>query len=359
MSIKLSLVDLGTVTPGTSEQHALSDALTGVRHAEALGFHRVWFAEHHLSRSGASHHPELLIAAAAMQTSSIRLGSGAVLMNHYSPFKVAEMFQQLEAMAPGRIDLGMGRATAGPVLDLALQQDRQHDRQSDHTQSVAETLAWLYDDFPDGHPFAGHPLMPSVPSKPQTWLLGSSPNGSNLAAGLGIGYTFAAFINPAGAALALNHYRASFQPRGYGLDAPRGILAVNVTVGETEAEGQWLANSPKGFYSRLGRAGRRAGSVQVPLPDEVAAELSSTERDEPTSIANGRWPRFVAGGPEQVRSTLEQMLAESGADELMIQDLIADPVARRRSHELLAQAFGLTPPEVAITHPTSRPPVEP
>ena len=107
--MKLSIVDLGTVAPGTTETDALADALATARHAEALGFHRVWFAEHHLSRSGASHHPELLIAAAAMMTSSIRLGSGAVLMNHYSPFKVAEMFQQLEALAPGRIDLGMGR----------------------------------------------------------------------------------------------------------------------------------------------------------------------------------------------------------------------------------------------------------
>ncbi|MGC5248199.1 LLM class flavin-dependent oxidoreductase [Gordonia sp. DT219] len=124
--MKLSIVDLGTVAPGTTETDALADALATASHAENLGFHRVWFAEHHLSRSGASHYPELLIAAAATITSSIRLGSGAVLMNHYSPFKAAEMFQQLEALAPGRVDLGMGRATAGPVLDAALQQNRQH-----------------------------------------------------------------------------------------------------------------------------------------------------------------------------------------------------------------------------------------
>ena len=163
--MKLSIVDLGTVAPGTTETDALADALATARHAEALGFHRVWFAEHHLSRSGASHHPELLIAAAAMMTSSIRLGSGAVLMNHYSPFKVAEMFQQLEALAPGRIDLGMGRATAGPVLDAALQQNRQHPAQADHQQQVLETLARLYEAFPAEHPFHDHPLMPSVPSR--------------------------------------------------------------------------------------------------------------------------------------------------------------------------------------------------
>lgn len=224
------------------------------------------------------------------------MGSGAVLMNHYSPFKVAELFKQLEAMAPGRIDLGMGRATAGPVLDLALQQNRQHPAQADHQQQVLETLAWLYESFPEDHPFAGHPLMTTVPEVPQTWLLGSSPNGSHLAAGLGIGYTFAGFINPQGAAPALRSHRENFQPQGFGLDSPRAILAVNVSVGETTADGQHLVGSAKGYYARLRRAGCDAGSV---------------------------------------------MVAESGADEVMVQDLIADPVDRRRSHELLAQVFGL------------------
>lgn len=339
--MKLSIIDLATVAPGTTESDALADSLKTARHADAAGFHRIWFAEHHLSRSGASHHPELLIAAASTQTSAIRLGSGAVLMNHYSPFKVAEMFKQLEAMAPGRIDLGMGRATAGPVLDLALQQNREHPAQVDHQQQVLETLAWLYDSFPDDHPFAGNRLLDSVPEVPQTWLLGSSPNGSNLAAGLGIGYTFAGFINPAAAAPALRHYRENFQPQSLGLDSPRAILAVNVTVGDTTAEGQHLSNSAKGFYARLGRAGRAAGSVTVPSADEAAAEMTPGQLAEPTTIVDGRWPKFVAGGPDDVRATLEQMVAESGADELMVQDLIADPADRRRSHRLLAESFGL------------------
>lgn len=338
--MKLSIVDLGTVAPDTTESDALVDSLTTARHAEAAGFHRIWFAEHHLSRSGASHHPELLIAAAAMRTSSIRLGSGSMLMNHYSPFKVAEMFKQLEAMAPGRIDLGMGRATAGPVIDMALQQDRRQPFGADHQQQVLETLAWLYESFPDDHAFAAHPLMPSVPHVPRTWLLGSSPSGSALAAGLGIGYTFAGFINPPGAAGALRAYREGFRPQGFGLESPRAILAVNVTVGETDADGQRLVGSAKGFYARLGRAGAAA---MVPPADVGVSELTQTQRQEPTSIVDGRWPRFVAGGPDEVRATLEQMVEESGADELMVQDLIADPVDRRRSHELLATAFGLSP----------------
>lgn len=338
--MKLSIVDLGTVAPGSTESEALADSLETARHAETVGFHRIWFAEHHLSRSGASHHPELLIAAAATQTSRIRLGSGAVLMNHYSPFKVAEMFSQLEAMAPGRIDLGMGRATAGPVLDLALQQNREQPAQVSHQQQLMETLAWLYENFPEGHPFAGHKLGGEGASVPQTWMLGSSPAGSAVAAALGIGYTFAGFINPAGSVPALQTYRSTFIPQGHGLDRPRAILAVNVTVGEDRADGLRLANSPKGFYARLGRAGRAAGQVTVPSPEEAAAEMDDDERAEPTRIVDGRWPRFIAGGPDEVRATLEQMIDETGADELMVQDLIADPVARRRSHALLAEAFG-------------------
>lgn len=344
--MKLSIVDLATVAPGGTETSALADSLETARHAEATGYHRIWFAEHHLSRSGATHYPELLIAAAATQTSRIRLGSGAVLLNHYSPFKVAETFSQLEAMAPGRIDLGMGRATAGPVLDLALQQNREQPAQVSHQQQVMEVLDWLYETFPDGHPFTGHPLggaRAADTGVPQTWMLGSGSGSAALAGQLGVGYTIAGFINPAGAAAALQTYRTMFRPQDRGLQEPRAILAVNVAVGETREDGERLAESPKGFYSRLRRAGRSAGQVTVPSPTEAAAEMTAEERTEPTRIVDGRWPRFVAGGPDEVRATLEQMVAESGADEVMVQDLIATPESRRRSHALLAEAFGLSP----------------
>lgn len=337
--MRISNVELGTVAPGTSEEQALTDAVDTARHAEAIGFHRVWFAEHHLSRSGASHHPELLMAAVGAQTSRIRIGSGAVLMNHYSPFKVAELFQQLEAMFPGRVDLGMGRATAGAVIDLALQQERDRRVRADHQQQVAETLAWLEEAFPEGHPFADHPLMPSVPRRPQTWLLGSSPGGSDLAAGLGLGYTFAAFINPGAAARAMRNYRQRFTAREAGPEHPRAILAVNVTVADTPADAQHLVGSAKGYYSLLGK-GRL--SATVPSADDAAGFLTRAEKDQPTDIRDGRWPQFVAGNPDQVRTTLERMLEESAADELMVQNFIADPAHRRRSHELLAETFGLS-----------------
>src|SRR3546814_20276423 len=135
----------------------------------------MWFAEHHASPSNASHHPEILIAAAGAQTTGIRLGSGAVLMNNYSPFKVAEMFKELEAIFPGRIDLGMGRATSGPVIDAALRRDRSSRPDDDHQQQVLEVLAWLSDRFPDDHPFAGNPLIPRLPNVPPTSQLAPAP----------------------------------------------------------------------------------------------------------------------------------------------------------------------------------------
>ena len=342
--MRLSVVDLGLVAPGTDEKQALADSIRFAQQVEALGFHRIWFAEHHVSAVGASHHPELLIAAAGAQTSTIRVGSGAVLMNHYSPFKVAELFKQLEAMYPGRVDLGMGRATAGPVADLALQRNREHPTQADHTQQVAETVAWLYDRFPTDHPFATTRLMPSVAEIPQTWLLGSSPGGSNLAAGLGIGYTFAGFINPSGAAPALRNYRQHFRAQDGGLQEPRAILAVNVTVGETAADGARLVGSPKGYYARLRRGDYHS---LVPSADQAGHELTQEERDQPTAIVSGQWPQFVAGDPTEVRATLEQMVAESGADEILVQNMIASPEDRHRSHQLLAEAFELAPPSAA------------
>ncbi|MEV4421331.1 MsnO8 family LLM class oxidoreductase [Patulibacter sp. NPDC049589] len=336
--MNVSIIDLGTVGPDGDESRALAESIRTAQHAEAHGFHRVWFAEHHVTASNASHHPELLIAAAGAQTSRIHVGSGSVLLNHYSPLKVAEMFQQLEAMYPGRVDLGIGRASGGPAIDLALRPDRRSQPVDDHPQRVAEVLAWLEGTFPAEHPFAGHPLMPSVTGRPSTWLLGSSPQGAGLAAQLGLGYTFAGFINPGAAAGALQDYRRRFRRRDAGPAEPRAMLAVNVSLGEDDDDGRRLVGSAKGFYARLGRLGAAA---TIPPGDVGLAELTPEQRDEPTSIVRGRWPRFVAGGPDAVRATLEEMLQQSGADELMVQNLIADPEDRRASHARLARLLGL------------------
>lgn len=342
--MKLSIVDLATIKPGETASDALAQSLETARLADALGFHRIWFAEHHMAPAQASHHPELLIAAAGTQTRHIRLGSGAVLMNHYSPFKVAEMFKQLDAMFPGRIDLGMGRATAGPAIDRALQRDRKSQPVDDHSMQVSEVLAWLHNAFPADHPFANKPLIPSVLTRPESWLLGSSPGGAHLAAHLGMGYTFAGFINPRAAASALRTYRENFTATPFGAGTPRAMLGINVSVGETEEEGQRLALSVKGYYAQLSWGNYTAF---VPTIEEADRDLGDAERAEPTRIVGGQWPRFVAGGPEGVKATIEEMIERSGADEIIIQNMIADPSDRARSHERIARIFGLTPRDAA------------
>ncbi len=336
--MKLSIVDLATIMPGETATHALRQSLDTARLADRLGYHRIWFAEHHMAPAQASHHPELLIAAAGMATARIRLGSGAVLLNHYSPFKVAEMFKQLEAMFPGRIDLGLGRASGGPVVDMALRRDRNARPVDDHAIQVSETVAWLHEAFPEEHPFAGKPLIPTVAGVPETWLLGSSESSAHLAARLGIGYTFAGFINPQAASAALRIYRQNFVATPFGSGQPRAMLGINASVGETAEEAARLVLSVKGYYNRLRQGNYTAF---VPTIAEAERELGAMELAEPTVIAGGRWPRFVAGSAEEVRATCARMAEDSGADEIIVQSMIADPADRNRSHERLARAFDL------------------
>lgn len=336
--MKLSIVDLATIQPGETASDALAQSLDTARLADQLGYHRIWFAEHHMAPAQASHHPELLIAAAGMVTQRIRLGSGAVLLNHYSPFKVAEMFKQLEAMFPGRVDLGLGRATAGPVIDMAMRRDRNSRPVDDHAAQVPETVAWLHHAFPDGHPFAGHPLIPTVGSVPDLWLLGSGLSSARIAAQLGIGYTFAGFINPQAAARALQTYRAEFVATPFGTGAPRAMLGINASVGETSEEGDRLSLSVKGYYNRLQQGNYKAF---VPTMAQAAAELGDAARAEPTRVIGAQWPRFVAGSADDVRATCQQMIEQSGADELIVQSMIANPDDRNRSYTNLARAFDL------------------
>ncbi|PWI05650.1 LLM class flavin-dependent oxidoreductase [Streptomyces sp. NWU339] len=338
--MKLSLVELGTVTPGTDKTTALRSALDAARQAEELGYHRIWYTEHHGTPGFASHAPELLIALAARETSRIRVGSGAVLLNHYSPFKVAETFLQLEALSPGRIDLGLGRATTGPVIDLALRRDRTARLVDDFDGQVQEILAYLHGAFPEDHPFAQIDLTAGVATRPDVWLLGSSGSSARLAGRLGLGYAFAAFINPARGEQALLGHRHAFTPTAFGSTDHRAMLAVNVVVADTDAEARRLVWPTRALYARLGRMG---SSATVPTVAEAERELSKAEKDAPTVIHGGHWPRQLAGSPDTVREQLQLMAAATGAQEIMVQDIIPDPDARAKSRALLADALGVTP----------------
>jgi luciferase family oxidoreductase group 1 len=275
----------------------------------------------------------------ARETERIRIGSGAILLNHYSPLKVAELFYQLEVVAPGRFDLGLGRATAGPVVDTALRRDRNSRLADDFDQQVQEVLAFLHQDFPADHPFAQIHLMPTVTPRPDPWILGSSGSSAGLAAALGIGYSFAGFINPSGAVRALRAYRQAFTPTTYGAQTPHAMLSVSVFAADTDAEAHKMTWPARAVYASLGRVD--PGRIVVPSIDEATRTLTTSQKDAPSRIVDGQWPQQVAGSPRTIRNQLEHMIEQTGATEIMLQSINLDQEARRYSHALIAEALGV------------------
>jgi len=337
--MRLSILDASPVTSGATAVDAFAATSALARSADRWGFDRYWVTELHGSRLNAGSTPEVTIAHVASVTERIRVGSGAALLNHRSPYAVAETFAQLDAMFPGRIDLGMGRATAGSLVDLALQRDRsQAPAPVDHEQQVAEVLTWLAHDFPAEHPFAQIPLAEGVEGGPEPWILGSSPSSGALAGRLGLSYAFAGFLAPHAAPAAIAAYRRAFDAAGSpgAREAPHVLLAINAACADSDEEAAAVGASAELVY-RAAAGGRRLESV--PTATDAARALGGIP--PPTRHEPGRWPSTLSGGPERLRDVIERMAGEVGADEIAVQDMIADPAARQRSYELLAGAFAL------------------
>lgn len=325
----ISIVDVCPTPPNGTQPDGIRNAVDLAQRAEALGFKRYWLAEHHGSAAVASQAPEILIAHMAAATKTIRIGSGAVLLNHYSPLKVAEQFRTLHALHPGRIDMGIGRAFAGPVADAALQPHRGAPRVDNYADQVFELLSWVTQTMPSNHPFASVQISPDTPGWPEMHLLGSSQSSPPLAARLGLPYVFAGHISPAGAATALSTYRREFRPSTLpGLDKPHAMLAVHVVCADTTAEAERLAMSARHMYADLvkGKIARRLST-----PEQAIAFFGGTIAAE-----DAPWPKFLIGDKERVGRALSRMIEEVQPDELMIQDLITEHEGRARSHALLA-----------------------
>lgn len=333
--MKLSIVDLSVVSPGYTRHDAMRQSIDLARRAEDWGYSRIWVAEHHGAPSVAGRAPEVLIAALAANTSRIRLGSGSVLLNHYSPFKVAEVFCTLNEIYPGRIDLGAGRATTGPVTDLALQQDRSKLFRADSDQQILELVAWLEGGFPEDHPFSSHPLY-TIDSLPELHLLGSSPWSASAAAKLGLRYVFAGFINQQATPRMLDAYRSNFSPSDSpaGIMQPEVILSVHAVCADTEEEARRQLAPVHVMYRNLATGNRRAPLLD---PDGAVEQLGGLPDLERYSAGSGVPPRFIGGTPPRVREQLEQLASDLDVNEIMIQDLITDHRARLRSYELLAE----------------------
>lgn len=337
--MKLSIVDVSAVPPGMSRTATLHRTIELAQQAERWGYQRYWLAEHHGAGSVAGRAPEVMIAAVAAATSTLRVGSGSVLLNHYSPLKVAEVFCTLNELYPGRIDLGAGRATTGPVTDLALQQDRSKTFHADSDQQILELVAWLEDDFPPDHPFSQHPLY-TIESLPELHLLGSSPWSASTAAQLGLRYVFAGFINQRGTPGIIGLYRDHFTaPSGAGRSAvrsaaPEVILAVHVVCADSDLEARRQLAPVHVMYENLAQ-----GDVRSPLltPEAAIERLGGLPPLESYVPGSGVPPRFVAGSLASVREQLEQLSSDLNVDGLMVQDMIIEHDARLRSYELLAE----------------------
>ncbi|WP_255169219.1 LLM class flavin-dependent oxidoreductase [Natrononativus amylolyticus] len=339
--MELSVVDLSPVPDGASATEAYANTVEAARQAERLGYTRFWVAEHHgMASRLAGTTPEVLLGHLAAETDSIRLGSGAVLLNHYSPFKVAEIFGALDGLAPGRIDAGLGRANGSPASDSALETDRYVENpDEDHAEKVEAVVSHLYDEFSEGHAYADLEIPRSSDSPPVPWLLGSSPSSAEIAADLGLRYCFAAFIRPQFAAHSVETYREAFSPSASagGAADPHGIVAVNAVCAETDEAAARLRAVAEASFQRLQRG--IVGST--PSVEEAIDELGGVPEPTPVRLDADEWPRAISGSPETLAGLLEQLADRVGVDEVMIQHVTPDHESALRSHELLAEGVGL------------------
>ena len=337
--MKLSVLDQSPVPEGSTPADALRNTIQLAQAADLLGYERYWIAEHHAIETLASPAPEILIARVAAVTSRIRVGSGGILLPHYSPLKVAEVFRMLHALSPGRIDLGIGRAPGSGGLEaFALQRDRSRRQQaSDFPDQLAELLSFLHHDFPPEHPFAAIKVSPDSPGVPDVWLLGSSAWSAEVAAKFGLPYAFAHFIGPEQTAAALALYRDNFKPSKY-LSEPRAIVTLGAVCADTAAEAERLSASTKLLIRRIRLGGERK---PVPTPEQALQELAGLGAGaDPLTWDESEWPRYIVGDARKIHDTLEAMSRKLQVSEFMILTVIHDHQARMHSYKLLAESFG-------------------
>jgi len=331
--MRISILDQSPISDGSTGADALRNTLDLARLTDQLGFARYWVAEHHGTPMLACASPEVMMAAIGSVTQRMRIGSGGIMLPHYSPLKVAETFSILSALFPNRVDLGIGRA---PGTDhstaFALQRDRRQPAPDDFPQQLGELLGYLENRMPAGHPFARLAALPGRPHVPEVWLLGSSAQSARWAADNGLPYCFADFINPDGAAhaqICRERFSASET-----LTEPRMMVACFAVCAETDDEAQRVASS-----ARMTRALLNEGKlIAVPPIDKALRFLA--ERG-PNADTAARPRRAIVGAPAAVKQGVEELAELYGAEEAMILTNTYDHAARRRSYELIAKAFGL------------------
>jgi luciferase family oxidoreductase group 1 len=344
--LRLSVLDQSPVPEGSTPGHALQNSIELARLVDGLGYRRFWMSEHHAMDTLACTAPEIMLARIGAETKRIRIGSGGIMLPHYTSLKVAEVFRMLHALYPGRVDLGIGRAPGGgPVEALALKRERKTPMQDDFPEQVSELLAFLSHgealghQFPADHPFARIRVAPEMPGGPDVWMLGSSMWSSAAAVEFGLPYSFAHFFSPVQTRAAIENYRRNFRGSEYRSE-PEATVAVGVICAETQEEAEFLSSSVRLLQRRIRMNDRRP----VASPEDALREL---ELLGDVSMEEGEWPRYFVGTPARVKKQLEQMAGALGIKELIVNTIVWEQAKRLRSYELLAEVFGLGSQEVA------------
>jgi luciferase family oxidoreductase group 1 len=337
MELGLSVLDVSPVSSGSNGAQALRNTLELARLADRLGYERYWLAEHHNLATIASSAPEVMIGHVANVTERVRVGAGGIMLPNHAPLKVAETFRVLEALHPGRIDLGIGRAPGtDPVTAMALRRSEDGLGADDFPERFGELLAFSGDGFPKDHPFRSVVAMPSDIGLPPIWLLGSSGYSATAAGKMGLGYAFASHFSPADPAPAMRTYRENFEP-SEDFVHPSAILAVAVICGETGEHAQRLASSMELAWVRM-RSGKPG---PLPSPEEAMGyPYTPAER----RLADAYRSMQVIGDSSTVRTRIEGLAERTMADEVMVTTNVYDHAERLGSYERLAAAFETATP---------------
>jgi luciferase family oxidoreductase group 1 len=333
-NVPLSVLDLAPVSSGSTSSRALHNSIDLARRAEAWGYHRLWVAEHHNMPGIASSAPAVLIGHLASATSTIRVGSGGVMLPNHAPLVVAEQFGTLEALHPGRIDLGLGRAPGtDQATALALRRTVEALMADDFPEQLMELLGFFGNSWPQGHRYEHIRAVPALGNQPAIWLLGSSGYSAQVAGLLGLPFAFAHHFSSVNTEPALQLYRERFRASET-LDRPYALIGVAVVCADTEARARYLHRSSMLSVVRM-RTGRPG---ELPSPEEAAAyHFTPSERRMIDSFTASH----VVGDPDSVTAQLDELLARTGADELMITTNVWDPDERMHSFELVAELAGL------------------
>ncbi len=331
--MRVSILDQSPIATGSTASEALAQTVRTAQLADDLGYHRFWVSEHHDAPGLAGSTPEVLLAHIGAKTKRIRLGSGGVMLPHYSSYKVAENFRMLEALYPGRIDLGVGRAPGGmPRSTIALQGGRVP--KADYSQQVADLIAYITDSLPDNHPLYGLRARPIPEGVPELWLLGSSYGSAAIAAEHGTAFTFAHFINAEGGVEAVQMYRDRFQPSRLYAE-PEASVAVFVFCADTAEAAERLAMTMDLSLLMLANGQRMEGTPTY----EMARDYPYTARER--MVVRENRERMIVGDPVSVRQQLEAFARRYGVDEVIVSTRTPDFEDRLRTFELLADAMGL------------------